>query len=408
MTTHVIHLHGSRMHPRHDAGSTLARGVRYLAAHYLLLPVGAAIALVWANAWPESYFTFAHTMAFPVNEIAMVFFFGLIAQEIYEEVMPGGTLHHRRRWAVPLVAAVGGVIGSAVVYGAWVSWRLVPVMHAGWPAAVAVDLTFAYFIARFIFHRHPAVSFVLLLAVASNVIAVIAIAPNFLAAPPRAAGAALLMAGAVVLAAWLRQRRVRDFWPYLWIAGGMSWLALYLEGFHPALALVPIVPFMPHTPRRLDDLLQDGADAGGEIPRHYEHLWSWHVQVALLLFGLVNAGVMIAGHGNGTWATLLGATAGRTIGICAGVAVALAIGLRLPAHLRWRELIVVALAASTGFTFTVFFATAIFPAGPTLAELKLGGLLTGAGVLLALTVAWFLRVGRFRRSPAARTRAQEA
>jgi len=42
----------------------------------------------------------------------MVFFFGLLAQELLEEMMPGGALHHRRRWPVPLVAAAGGTLGA--------------------------------------------------------------------------------------------------------------------------------------------------------------------------------------------------------------------------------------------------------------------------------------------------------
>jgi len=41
---------------------------------------------------------------------------------------------------------------------------------------------------------------------------------------------------------------------------------------------------------------------------------------------------------------------------------------------------VVTLAASTGVTFMLFFATTLYPAGPLLAELKIGALLTGAGV----------------------------
>ena len=51
---------------------------------------------------------------------------------------------------------------------------------------------------------------------------------------------------AIALAWWLRRRRVTTFWPYLVGAGALSWAALYLGGLHPALALVPIVPFMPH------------------------------------------------------------------------------------------------------------------------------------------------------------------
>lgn len=76
---------------------------------------------------------------------------------------------------------------------------------------------------------------------------------------------------------------------------------------------------------------------------------------------------------------LTAALLGWPIGILASVAFAMAVGLRLPAHLRWRELIVVSLAASAGFTFALFFATSIMPPGPLLAELKLGALSTMRG-----------------------------
>lgn len=385
-----------------------SRVLHFLTGHYLLLPIGASAALLWVNARPESYFTFAHALAFPVNEMAMVFFFGLIAQEIFEELMPGGALHQWRRWVVPIVAAAGGVAGAAAVYGAFISWKLEPLFHAGWPAVAGVDIAFAYFVVKSIFHRHPAVSFLLLLAVASNAAAVIAIAPTYVFAGGRAGGAAVLMAAAIGLAYWMRRQHVRVFWPYLWLCGGLSWLALYLEGFHPALALAPIVPFMPHTRRRLDDLLSDEPDARGATPRHFEHIWHYHVQVALLLFGLVNAGVVLHGYGSGTWATLLAALVGRTIGIGAAIALAVAVGLHLPALLRWRELTVVTLAASIGFTFTLFFATTLYPAGPLLAELKLGALLTASGALLAFGAARLLHVGRFHRRTHARVTAQKA
>lgn len=403
MTTEAIHLSGPHAGARRlpglsgEAARRASRAVHFLTSHYLLLPIGAAAAIVWANVGPESYFRFAHALAFPVNEIAMVFFFGLIAQEIVEEMMPGGALHSWRRWILPIVAAAGGVAGAAAVFGAFVSWKLEPMFHAGWPIVAGVDIAFAYFVVKAIFRRHPAVSFVLLLAVASNAIGAIVIAPTYMFGGNRAGGAAVLMAGAVGLAAWLRRGHVRVYWPYIWVCGGMSWLALYLEGFHPAFALVPIVPFMPHARRTLGELLSDEKDQKGDTPRHFEHVWHYHVQVALLLFGLVNAGVILHGYGNGTWATVLASLGGRTLGILVAVAAAAAFGLRRPARFQWRELTVAALAVSTGFTFTLFFATALYPAGPLLAELKLGALLTGGGVLFALAGARLLRVGRFAR-----------
>jgi NhaA family Na+:H+ antiporter len=309
-------------------------------------------------------------------------------------MMPGGALHHTRKWPVPLIAATGGTAAAAAAYRAWVEIQA-PMLSSGWPTAAAIDLVFAYFIVRAIFHDHPAVSFLLLLAVAANTIAFIAITPTFVVDGSRTSGAGLMMATAILLAAWMRRKRVRSFWPYVLGCGAISWWALYLEGFPPALALVPIVPFMPHTRRRLGELLEDETNVAGATPRHYEHVWHHHVQAALLLFGLVNAGVVLTGYGEGSEATLIASFAGRTTGILLSVAAAVAAGLHLPARIHWRELIVIALASSIGLTFTLYFAIAVYPAGPLLAELKLGALLTAAAVPLAFAAAWMLGVGRF-------------
>jgi NhaA family Na+:H+ antiporter len=393
MATHAVHLHQAHVATA-DVGSRWRGAFHFVTGHYLLLPIGALAALVWANVWPDGYFRFAHALAFPVNEIAMGLFFGLVAQEVFEEMMPGGALHHWRRWVVPIVAAAGGVAGSAFVYGAFVDWAIEPLAHTGWPAVVGVDIAFAYFIVRAIFRRHAVVPFVLLLAVASNAIAFLAVAPTFMVGGARGGGAAALMALAIGFAVWMRRENVPQFWPYIWGCGTLSWVALYVEGFHPALALVPIVPFMPHARRRLDNLFADEKDARPATPRHFEHIWHYHVQAALLLFGLVNAGVVLTDLDTGTWATLLGSLVGRPLGILAAIALAIALGLHLPAGVRWREVVVMA-AASAGFTFTLFLATTLYPAGPLLAQLKLGALLTAAGAVLALAAARLLHVGRF-------------
>jgi Na+/H+ antiporter NhaA len=104
----------------------------------------------------------------------------------------------------------------------------------------------------------------------------------------------------------------------------------------------------------------------------------------------------------GAWAVLTAALIGRPIGILVSVALAIAADLRLPAHLRWRELIVVSLAASAGFTFALFFATSVMPPGPLLGELKLGALATAVGAVVALTAARLLHVGRFTPKPVGR------
>ena len=61
--------------------------------HLLLLPMGAAIAMVWVNTRPESYYGFTYPIAFAVNDVAMTFFFGLMTKEVVEATAPGGVLH---------------------------------------------------------------------------------------------------------------------------------------------------------------------------------------------------------------------------------------------------------------------------------------------------------------------------
>jgi NhaA family Na+:H+ antiporter len=363
----------------------------FVVDHFLLLPIGVLIALAWANTAGESYFRFAHALRFSVNDIGMAFFVGLITEEVLEAVMPGGALYRWRRTLLPVVAALGGVLGATAVYLLYLQSHYEFMLLDGWPVAAALDVAFAYFIAKAIFpRRHGPIAFLLLIAVVSDALGVVSIAIWFPAADSYPT-ALVLMAAAVLLAAVLRAARVDQIWLYLVASGTLSWLACSSGGIPPALALVPIVPFLPHRPRGLDLF----AEARPSMPRRFEHVFRYPVQVVLLLFGLVNGGVVLGGEMPGAWAVLAAALIGRPIGILASVALAMAAGLRLPAHLRWRELIVVSLAASAGFTFALFFATSVMPPGPLLGELKLGALSTAAGALVALAGARLLHVGRF-------------
>ena len=193
------------------------------------------------------------------------------------------------------------------------------------------------------------------------------------------------MTAAVIVSFGLRTKRVRSFWPYVLAGGTLSWVALYWGGLHPALALVPIVPFLPHAAR--DPGLFVAAPAGSrDALSRFEHWFTYPVQGVLFLFGLVNAGVPL--H------------AGKPIGIGLSVALAVAAGFRLPQRLAWQDVIVVGCAAGIGFTVALFFATAAFPTGPLLDETKIGALFSVAGAGLAFAAAAILQVGRFRASGA--------
>jgi NhaA family Na+:H+ antiporter len=367
--------------------------VRFGLEHYLLLPLGGLIALVWANSAPEQYFTFAQRLAFVVNEIGMALFFALVTQEIVEEVMPHGALHTWRRWVLPLVGAAGGAAGAALAYLTYIGLKHETVLSEGWLVACAFDIAFGYFVVKSIFKKHPAVSFLLVMAIATNAIGLVAVSLRYQTVSFKPGGT-LLMIAALAIAAALRRSKVRRFWPYFAVCGPLSWWALYLDAIHPALALVPIVPFLPHQPRSIESF-EDADDAPPSSPRHFEHYWVYAVQVVLLLFGLVNAGVLVQRYGTGTWAVLTAALAGRPLGMLAAIALAVALGVRLQPRLHWRDLVVVALASSSGFTFALFAAVAVYPVGPILSELTLGAVLSGIGVIAAFWVARILKVGRF-------------
>jgi NhaA family Na+:H+ antiporter len=364
--------------------------VRTAFDRFLLLPIGAAIALIWANTASESYFVFAHRLAFAVNEIGMAFFFALMAQEVAEAVMPGGALQTWRRWSLAVIAAAGGMVGAVVVYLGFVQLAYNYSMTPAWPAALAIDAAVTYYVLKTIMPRSGAVPFALLIALVTDGVALVIAAPRHLVLEARAGGAAL-MTCALGLAAGMRLLKVRAFWPYLFICGAMSWVAFYWEGLHPAFALIPIIPFLPHEPRPADVFADPKDD---DRVHHAEHAWHVIVQSVLFLFGLVNAGVILNDYDSGSWAMLAAALIGRPAGVLIAVGVAVAAGLHLPRHVGWRELTVVAFATSVGFAIALFLATGVLATGPVLAEAKLGVLGSVVGVLLAFAAAWLLKVGR--------------
>jgi NhaA family Na+:H+ antiporter len=168
--------------------------------------------------------------------------------------------------------------------------------------------------------------------------------------------------------------------------GSLSWFALYWGGFHPALALVPIVPFMPHSAVDLG-LFEPREQLLLDTLNRFEHWWAPAVQLVLLLFGFANAGVALKAIGPGTYYVIAGLFLGKPIGILLFSLAARLVGGRLPTGLQLGDLLVLSIAASIGFTVSLFFATAAFPAGTALAETKMGALLSLLAAPLALAVS---------------------
>ena len=358
-----------------------------------LLVVGAGLALVWANVAPASYDHFAHALHFVVNDIGMALFFALAAKEVVEAVGPGGSLQSPRRAAVPLIAAVGGMAGPAILYVVLVFWLNTPELLRGWAIPCATDIAFSYLVARFIFgRRHPAIPFLLLLAIADDALGLLILAVFYPTGTLRPSEFVGFLSAALVIGWWLRYRRTQSFWPYISGAGVISWIAFYRGGLHPALALVPVIPFLPHVSPDRGLFVED-------YPSHdtlnrFEHWWRTPVQGILFFFGLVNAGVEVSGVGIGTWIVLTAILLGKPIGILTATALSVMVGLHKPDGVTWRDLIVTGVIAAIGFTVALFFATAAFVPGPQLDQTKMGALLSISAGAIAVMVARLLRVRR--------------
>ena len=194
----------------------------------------------------------AVTVHFLINEIFMVFFFGIATKEITESALPGGALNPISKAINPLLGTLGGVLGPAGLFFllAWVFYGGsgdLSIVANGWGIPTATDIALAWLVARIIFGAsHPAVNFLLLLAVADDAIG-LGIIAIFYPDPehPVAPSWLLLVVAGMAVAYAMRRYGVRHWPVYILIAGGLSWVGLVKSSIEPALALVVIVPFLP-------------------------------------------------------------------------------------------------------------------------------------------------------------------
>jgi NhaA family Na+:H+ antiporter len=363
------------------------RALRFVLDNSLLLLAGTVLAVLWANVDPAGYERASHPLHFVVNDLAMVFFFGLAAKEVFEATLPGGPLASPARAFSPIAAAVGGMLAPALIYAALTASFGPASLMRGWAIPCATDIAFSAMTARVIFPAgHPAIPFLLLLAIADDALGLLVLALFYPSGSLSLGMLAVLMAAAMLSALWLRRRNVASFWPYLIGPGILSWAALYYGGFHPALALVPIVPFMPHADRDLG--LFDPREAlRSDTLDRFQRWWATPVQLSLLLFGFANGGVPFEQVGPGTYYVLTALLIGKPVGIMLFTTAARLIGAPPPAGMQGRDVFIVGAAGATGLTVALFFATAAFPPGAELAQTKMGALFSLAAAPLAVLLS---------------------
>ncbi len=370
------------------------RWFRVVIDNSLLLIAGALAALVWANVDESSYTYLAHALHFGVNDIAMVFFFALATKEVVEAMLPGGPLSSPRQAGLPIFAAVGGMVAPALIFLAGARLLNQDGLTSGWAIPCATDIAFSYLTARLIFPKtSPAIPFLLLLAIADDALGLIVLAVFYPSAPLELGYLALGLVPAIALAWAMRKYGITNFWWYLLVPGVFSWVGLYAGGIHPALALVPIIPFMPAAPKDLGIFASDEESQPDTLNR-FEHAWRIPAQFILFFFGLANAGVPLASIGAPTWLVLAGLIVGKPIGVVGMTLLAERIGFERAKDLDLRALIVLGLAAGIGFTVALFFSTAAFAPGDVLDQAKMGALLSFLAAPLAILLARALRIRR--------------
>ncbi|GFO65441.1 Na+/H+ antiporter NhaA [Geomonas paludis] len=348
------------------------------------LAAGVVAALLWANLAPEQYHHLLHdplfaglSVHFVTNDLFMAFFFGIAAVEITQSCLPGGDLHPLRRAVNPLLATVGGILGPVVLYLLLNRAFGDPALYRGWGIPTATDIALAWLAARFIFGKgHPAISFLLLLAIADDAVGLVIIA-LFYGDPlaPVQPQWLLLCAGALLLCWLLRRFRVISYWPYLIFGGTLSWLGLHEAHLHPALALTLVVPFLPHPPVEKRHMFDIDPDDLTPLSR-FEHDWKLFVDLGLFVFGLVNAGVAFGSVGTATWLVLASLICGKMIGIVGFGLLGSKLGFPLPIGVGLRELFATGLIAGIGFTVALFVAGEAFPDSEAGSAAKMGAMLS--------------------------------
>ncbi|KRB56604.1 sodium:proton antiporter [Rhizobium sp. Root708] len=411
------------------------RAWKQLEEYSLLLIIGAVCALAWANLSPVSYHALIEfpiwqnayigdlqrapagtaarvvTVHFLVNDVLMALFFALAGKEVWEAVaLRNGALRGKKA-LTPLFATAGGMLGPIIIYLTGVAAvGQMNQLAGGWAIPTATDIAFSYLVGRAIFGaRHPAVTFLLLLAIADDAAGLLILAVFY----PQGdlAPGWLLLSAVTALAAYLvanRLPRMLDagrpgmpfttavrkhlsFWPYA-AAGAISWYGFHQAGIHPALGLLPIIPAIPHSDIEFG-LFAEIEKLQTDLLNVIEHALKGPVQVVLFLFGLANAGVEFSTIGAPTLLVASALMIGKPLGIALpGWVAAGPLGFGLPSGMNYRDLIVLGCVAAIGFTVSLFVASVAFPTGEIQDAAKMGALLSFAAAGISFIMARLLSV----------------
>ncbi len=411
--------------------------LRVEAAGSMLLLLAAVVALVWANSpWSESYHDLWHTplgidvgplrleetLQHWVNDALMVVFFFVVGLEIKYEIV-NGDLHDPRTAALPIVAAVGGMLVPAGIYAALNAGGE---GSAGWGIPMATDIAFAVGVLGLLGRRIPSSAriFLLTLAIVDDIGAILVIAVFYTS--DLSLGWLAVALGMLALVALARTLRI---WllPVYVVLGVVTWFALLQSGVHATLAgvalglLAPAKPLLNEPvarlyasqalhdhridPDELDHLRFLLRESVSVVERLVSSLHPVSAYLVLPVFALANAGVELGALGD-VFASevglgiVLGLVLGKPLGIFAASWLAVRLGLgKQPEGTTWPMMLGLGAVGGIGFTVSLFIAGLSFPGQEALtADAKIAILL--ASVIAAVVGVVVLLLTSGREAPA--------
>jgi NhaA family Na+:H+ antiporter len=371
--------------------------VHHEAAGGLALMAAAVAALIASNsplAW--LYDGFLHTpvgvrigalaidkpLLIWINDGLMAVFFFLVGLEVKRELLRG-ELSTFAQAALPVAAAVGGMIVPAILYVAINAGD--PAALRGWAIPTATDIAFSVGVLALLGSRIPGSLkiFLLALAIIDDLGAIVIIALFYTEhlswemLAPAAVGVAVLCA--------LNARGVTRPAPYV-LTGIFIWVCVLKSGVHATLAGVVVAFAIPLKGR--------GQEQTSLLERVEESLHPWVAFAVLPLFAFANAGIALQGLSP---ASLLepvslgiaaGLFPGKAIGILGAAWLVVSLGLaQKPAGVSWAQLRGLAVLGGIGFTMSLFIGTLAFPDPAHAVQLRLG-VLTGS--LMSAVVGYLL------------------
>jgi Na+:H+ antiporter, NhaA family len=352
-----------------------------------------------------------------VNDGLMVLFFLLVSLEIKRELV-FGELRDPKAAALPILAALGGMVVPALIY---VAFNIGGDNLQGWGIPMATDIAFAVALLASLGSRVPigARLFLLTLAIVDDLGAILVIAVFYTSSI--AFGWLITAAATVVLALLLQRMRVRSMAAYIAL-GLIGWYALHESGVHatiigvafglitPAFAFLPPNRYPEAATQLIDDVVvrtEDGKVTADEhedndytlreirrlsretqSPLHrVEHnLTAWVSFGIVPLFAFANAGVPYPDVPVAEWLSdpvvlgiALGLVLGKTIGIFGAAWIAERTGLgRYPTGMTSAHLLGVSMVAGIGFTVAIFIANLAFADAADVNEIAKIGILIGS------------------------------